>query len=336
MDRLAEKVGISGWEMRAQNVVHPGAVWGPGQVMDDGCGGAQACLEAVKPAYDEAVGAGKAVGLGLGLKNSGLGNGFLEIAKAVVRFSEDGDVEVRHCWTEMGQGVHTVAQQVAVEELGVDPEKVHVVVDTTRELGAGQTTGSRGTLMAAGSIAEACRRANEDGRRPGVDYVGEHRVDWTNSIEEGVENPTIHSAFSYAAQLVVMDRETAQIEKVLAVHDVGRAVNPMLCEGQIQGAVHMGLGYALSEDFPSDEEGRPLHKTLRSLGILRPKDVPPIETILVEVPQPRSPYGIKGMGEIGLVPTAGAVAAALHDLDGEWRSTLPMHSSAGAPTGQED
>ncbi|HXR22754.1 MAG TPA: molybdopterin cofactor-binding domain-containing protein, partial [Acidimicrobiales bacterium] len=115
MDRLAEKVGISGWEIRARNVVRPGEVWGPGQVMDEGCGGAQACLEAVKPAYDEAVAAGKAVGLGLGLKNSGLGNGFLEIVKAVVRFSDNGDVEVRHCWTEMGQGVHTVARQVVVE-----------------------------------------------------------------------------------------------------------------------------------------------------------------------------------------------------------------------------
>ncbi len=129
-----------------------------------------------------------------------------------------------------------------------------------------------------------------------------------------------------------MNRSNGQIEKVLAVHDVGRAVNPMLCEGQIQGAVHMGLGYALSEDFPSDEEGRPQHMTLRSLGILRPKDVPQIEPVLVEEPQPRSPYGIKGMGEIGLVPTAGAVASALHDLDGEWRSALPMRSAAAAAT----
>jgi xanthine dehydrogenase molybdenum-binding subunit len=87
----------------------------------------------------------------------------------------------------------------------------------------------------------------------------------------------------------------------------------------------MGLGYALSEDFPSDPEtGFPTNMTLRSLGILRAKDVPPIEVHLVEVPQPQSPYGIKGVGEIGLVPTAPAVAAALHELDGEWRSVLPM------------
>jgi xanthine dehydrogenase molybdenum-binding subunit len=232
----------------------------------------------------------------------------------------------------MGQGVHTIARQVAVEELGFAADRVRVVVDTTRELGAGQTTGSRGTLMGAGAIADACRRANADGRRPNIDYVGEHRVDWTNSIGEGVPHPTVHAAFSYAAQLVVIDRASGRIESVLAVHDVGRAVNPMLCEGQIQGAVHMGLGYALSEEFPADESGRPRNMTLRSLGILRPKDVPSISVVLVEEPQPRSPYGIKGIGEIGLVPTAGAVAAALHDLDGTWRAILPMSSAVPGAT----
>ena len=333
IDRLAAQVGISAWEMRFRNAVTPGVVWGPGQVMDDGSIGARACLEAIKPAYEQAVTDGKAVGLGFGLKNSGLGNGVVEVIKAVVRFSEDGGVEVRHCWTEMGQGVHTVALQVAVEELGVDPGAVRVVVDTTRELGAGQTTGSRGTVMGAGAVSDACRRAIADGCRPGVDYEGEYRVDWTSSLDEGLENPVIHAVFSYAAQLVVLERESGRIDKVVAVHDVGRAVNPLLCEGQIQGAVHMGLGYALSEEFPCDDEGRPRNMTLRSLGIIRAKDVPPIEAILVEVPQPRSPYGIKGVGEIGLVPTAGAVAAALHDLDGLWRSTLPMRAPAGATGG---
>jgi aldehyde oxidoreductase len=327
LDRLADAAGIDRWEIRARNVITPGCTWGPGQVMDDGCLGARDCLDAVKPRYDEAVAAGKAVGVGLGLKNSGLGNGFKEIAKAVVRFDDDyatgGGVEVRHCWTEMGQGVHTVALQVAVEELGVDPARVRVVVDTSRELGAGQTTGSRGTLMGAGSVAAACRVAGADGCRPGVDYEGEYRVDWTQALGT-VERPTIHSAFGYAAQLVIMDRETGAVERVVAAHDVGRAVNPRLCEGQIVGSVHMGLGYALTEDYPADDQARPTATTLRQLGIIRAKDMPPVDVILVERPQPRSPYGIKGVGEIGLVPTAGAVAGALHDLDGEWRSSLPM------------
>jgi aldehyde oxidoreductase len=324
LDRLAELVGINGWEIRDRNVVVPGDVWGPGQVMDDGCLGARRCLDAVRPAYEAAEAAGNARGVGLGLKNSGLGNGFLEIVRAVVRFQPDGTVEVRHCWTEMGQGVHTVAAQVAIEELGIEPERVRVFVDTSRELGAGQTTGSRGTLMGAGAVADACRVAKEAGCQVGVDYQGEYRVDWTSSIESGVPEPVIHSAFGYAAQLVVVDRDSGQIERVVAAHDVGRAVNPLLCTNQIEGAVHMGLGYALTEDFPCDVDGRPLVTTLRGLGIIRAKDVPAIDVILVEEPQPRSPYGIKGVGEIGLVPTAGAVAAALHDLDGDWRTTLPM------------
>jgi aldehyde oxidoreductase len=323
LDRLAEQVGISGWEMRKRNVIRPGQVWGPGQTMDDGCLGAERCLDEIRPSYDEAVAAGKAVGLGLGLKNSGLGNGFKEVTRAVVRFEEDGTVEVRHGWTEMGQGVHTVAAQVAIEELGIDPAKLRVVVDTTRELGFGQTTGSRGTLMGAGAVQDACRVARDAGCAVGVDHVGEYRVDWTQKIGE-VEHPVIHSTFGYAAQLVVMDRTTGSIDKVVAVHDVGRAVNPVLCEGQVEGSVHMGLGYALTEDFPSDDEGRPTNMTLRSLGIIRPKDMPQVEVTLVESAQPNAPYGIKGVGEIGLVPTAGAVAAALHDLDGGWRTALPM------------
>ncbi len=336
MDRLAEKAGISGWEMRKRNVIHPGEVWGPGQIMDDGCRGADVCLDTIKPHLDAAIAAGKAVGLGLGLKNSGLGNGFKEIAKAVIRFQPDGTVEVRHAWTEMGQGIHTVALQVAVEELGIDPARVKVIVDTTRELGQGQTTGSRGTLMGAGSVMNACKAALAGGCEVGVDYEGEWRVDWTNAMYEDVPNPIIHAAFGYAAQLVIGDPETGAIEKVVAVHDVGRAVNPQLCEGQVEGSVHMGLGYALTEDFPCDANGKPTNMTLKSLGILRPKDVPEIETVLVEVPQPRSPYGVKGVGEIGLVPTAGAVAAMLHLVDGRWRDTLPMRAGPTSGSSDED
>jgi xanthine dehydrogenase molybdenum-binding subunit len=330
LDRLAERVGIDGWEIRRRNVIRPGMVWGPGQIMDDGCDGALACLEAIKPHYDAARAAGKAVGLGLGLKNSGLGNGFKEITKAVVRIEHDGTLEIRHGWTEMGQGINTIAIQVAIEELGdvlaIDANKVRVVVDTTRELGLGQTTGSRGTLMGAGAVQAACNTAKAAGLARGVDHVGEYRVDWTTKLgDPNVTNPIIHSTFGYASQMAVIDRESGKIERVVAAHDVGRAMNPTLCEGQIEGSIHMGLGYALTEDFPSDPTtGFPTNMTLRSLGILRAKDVPPMDVILVERPQPNAPYGIKGVGEIGLVPTAGAVAAALHDFDGQWRTSLPM------------
>ncbi|MEN8239775.1 MAG: molybdopterin cofactor-binding domain-containing protein, partial [Actinomycetota bacterium] len=325
IDRLAEKAGLSGWDIRKTNVAVPGSVWGPGQIMDDGVRGITECLEAVRPHYDAARAAGRAVGIGAAIKNSGLGNGFKEIAKAVVRFNEDGTVEVRHAWTEMGQGVHTVALQVAAELLDIDPDRIRVIVDTTRDFSAGQTTGSRGTLMAAGSVQDACENAIASGRRVGIDYHGKYVVDWTNAIEDGVENPTIHSAFGYACQVVIADPETGKIDKVVAAHDVGRVMNPLLAAGQVEGAIHMGLGYALTEEFPADDEGMPTKSTLRQLNIIRPKDMPDVEVLLVEVPQPRAPFGVKGVGEIGLVPTAGAVAGAYHGVDGKWRTRLPMN-----------
>ncbi|HUF99625.1 MAG TPA: molybdopterin cofactor-binding domain-containing protein [Ilumatobacter sp.] len=330
LDRLAEQVGISGWDIRKRNVIKPGQEWGPGQIMDEGAGGAEACLDEIRESYETALASGKAVGLGLGMKNSGLGNGFREVSGAVVRFrSRDGRVEVRHGWTEMGQGVHTVALQVAAEELGISPDRIDVIVDTTRDLGFGQTTGSRGTLMTAGSVQQACQAALAAGCAPDVDHHGEWLVDWTQKLgDPNITNPTIHSCFSFAAQMVIAEPGTGKIEKIVAVHDVGRAVNPQLVEGQIQGSVHMGLGYALSENFPTDPEtGFPTNMTLRSLGILRAKAVPEMEVRIVEVPQPRSPYGIKGVGEIGLVPTAPAVAAALRAATGEWHTKLPMQAS---------
>jgi len=232
----------------------------------------------------------------------------------------------------MGQGVHTVALQVAAQELGIDPNRIEVIVDTTRELGFGQTTGSRGTLMAAGSVRNACVAALAGGCQPDVDYEGEHLVDWTHHLgDPDHPNPTIHSAFGYATQLVVIDRETGNIERVVAIHDVGKAVNPVLCEGQIEGSVHMGLGYALTEDFPSDPAtGFPTNMTLRSLGILRARTCHRSTSNSSRCPSRSRPTESRASVEIGLVPTAPAVAAALRDYDGQWRNSLPMRPKFSA------
>jgi xanthine dehydrogenase molybdenum-binding subunit len=119
------------------------------------------------------------------------------------------------------------------------------------------------------------------------------------------------------------------VAKVVAAHDVGRAVNPALCEGQIEGSIHMGLGYALTEDLPC-EDGMPVTFKLRELGVLRAQDMPDVEVILVEEPEPEGPFGAKGVGEIGLVPTAAAVAGALEAFDGIRRYRLPMKDSPAA------
>jgi xanthine dehydrogenase molybdenum-binding subunit len=117
--------------------------------------------------------------------------------------------------------------------------------------------------------------------------------------------------------------EAGQIEKIVAAHDAGKVFNPTLFEGQLEGSLHMGLGYAISEDLPM-ENGRLLSSRLRKCGILRAKEMPEIEVIGVEVADPYGPYGAKGVGEIGLVPTAGAVANALYQFDGVRRTGLPM------------
>ena len=165
----------------------------------------------------------------------------------------------------------------------------------------------------------------------GTVYVGEVLQDDTTKL--GHEPPPgkplkLHPAFSFATQVVVVD-EKGRVSKVVAAHDVGRAINPKLCEGQIEGAIHMGLGYALTEDMVC-ASGMPTTFRIRDYGVLRAQDMPEVEVILVEDPQPDGPFGAKGVGEIGLVPTAPAVAAALHAFDGVRRFTLPMRDSAAA------
>ena len=128
--------------------------------------------------------------------------------------------------------------------------------------------------------------------------------------------------------MVILD-EKGRVERVVAAHDVGRAINPALCEGQIEGSVHMGLGYALTEELPCPD-GMPATFKLRELGVIRARETPRIEVILVEEPEPEGPFGAKGVGEIGLVPTAAAVAGALEAWDGERRYTLPMKDSPAA------
>jgi len=164
----------------------------------------------------------------------------------------------------------------------------------------------------------------------GRDYYGECVYNFTTrpGTPESVLNPTTHLTFSYAAQVVILNEE-GTLERVLVANDVGRAINPRLCAEQMEGGVHMGLGYALSEDFPSTE-GRPDSLTLRDMGIVRAKHMPPVDVVLVEVPDEVGGYGAKGVGEIGCVATAGAVAGALHSYDGIRRFKLPMADAPAA------
>jgi selenium-dependent xanthine dehydrogenase len=329
LDRLAERVGVDGWEIRYRNALEVGKTFGTGQVLGPGVG-IKACLEAVRDVYRSVPFAG----IGCGVKNTGIGNGLPEHGKAVLRPEADGSVTLFHSWTEMGQGVHTALRQIACQELGLPAERVRVIVDTERELDTGQTTASRSTVLGGLAVIDAAERLRDalDGGRledlAGREFPGGVTFNHTSPPGADVEHPVTHFAYGWAVQVVVLS-EDGTLRKVVAAHDVGKAVNPTLLEGQIEGAVHMGLGFALTEEFVVDG-GRLVTDTLKSQGIIPPAGMPAVEVVLVEVPQPEGPYGAKGVGEIGLVPTAAAVAGALHAHDGRWRTTLPMKDSAAA------
>jgi xanthine dehydrogenase molybdenum-binding subunit len=334
LDLLAARVGIDGWEMRWRNALDVGDVFSTGQVLEKSVG-IRKTLLAVRDEYYAARAAGRAVGIGCGLKNSGIGNGVQEWGKARLVVEADGTVSLYNGYTEMGQGLLTVLTQFAVEVTGLPARVFRPKVDTTFALGCGQTTGSRATLFGGRAVMSAAAKLRADldaglglSALAGRVYAADVLVDDTTALGADVPKVKTHTAFGYATQVCVLD-ERGRVDRIIAAHDVGRAVNPALCEGQIEGAVHMGLGYALTEELAC-EHGMPVTFRLRDLGVLRARDMPAVTVVLVEEPEPEGPFGAKGVGEIGLVPTAGAVAGALEAFDGIRRYVLPMKDSPAA------
>ncbi len=331
IDELCEQGGFDRWEFRYMNALDDGDMTATGQVIEAGAG-AKATLEAVKNEFHNA----KFAGIACGIKNTGIGNGMPDSSQVTVTVAENGKVIIDHGWTEMGQGVHTIAVQTLVNETGIRPEQVEVRVETGSEMVTGMTTASRATSLIGNAIIDASREFKADLDKhtleelAGKRYVGAFTVDWTTKPGAMVEKIYTHYSYSYATQVVILD-EQGQVDKIIAAHDAGKIFNPTLFEGQLEGSIHMGLGYAISEDLPM-EDGRPKSTMLRKCGILRAKDMPEMEVIGVEVPDPYGPYGAKGVGEIGLVPTAGAVANALYQFDGVRRHKLPMKLPRKRPT----
>ncbi len=334
LDMLAAKVGLDGWEMRWRNAVGVGDLFTTGQVLEKSVG-VKATLTAVKDRYYEALEAGRAVGIACGMKNSGIGNGAVEWGKARLVVEPDGTVSLYNGFTEMGQGLLTILVQFAVEVTGLPARLFRPKVDATFALQCGQTTGSRATLLGGRAVVEAAkamRAALDDvaslSELVGEVYAGDVCIDDTTAPGADVDKIKTHTAFGYATQVCILD-EAGRIDRFLAAHDVGRAINPDLCRGQIEGAVHMGLGFALTEELPC-EDGMPVTFKLREIGVLRARDMPAVEVDLVEDHEPEGPFGAKGVGEIGLVPTAGAVAGAVAMFDGQRRYVLPMKGTPAA------
>ena len=323
IDDLCEQGGFDRWQFRYDNALTDGDMTATGQVIEGGAGTRETLL-AIKDEFYRA----KYAGLACGIKNTGIGNGMPDASSARISIAAKDKVIVDHGWTEMGQGVNTIATQVVCNETGIDPAIIEVRIDTNAEQEAGMTTASRATSLVGNALIDACNDLKEDLKDNdledlvGREYRGEWLVDWTTKPGAMVEKVYTHYSYSYATQLVILD-EDGQIAKVIAAHDAGKIFNPTLFEGQLEGSLHMGLGYATTEELVL-ENGRPKSTRLRQCGILRAKEMPELEVIGVEVPDPYGPYGAKGVGEIGLVPTAAAVANALYQYDGVRRTELPM------------
>jgi CO/xanthine dehydrogenase Mo-binding subunit len=323
MDELCEKGGFDRWQFRFDNALDEDDMTATGQILKGGVGVKQTLL-AVKDAFYAAPYAG----LACGIKNTGIGNGMPDSSAVRITIAAPDRVIIDHGWTEMGQGVNTMALQVLCHETGINPDFVEVRIDTQSGQLAGMTTASRATSLVGNAIIGASQTLRKDlethtlEKLVGKVYESEWGVDWTTKAGKAVDKILTHYSYSYATQLVILD-EKGQIDRVIAAHDAGKIFNPTLFEGQIEGSIHMGLGYAISEDLML-EAGRPKSTMLRKCGILRAKEMPEMEVIGVEVPDRYGPYGAKGVGEIGLVPTAGAVANAFYQFDKVRRYRLPM------------
>jgi xanthine dehydrogenase molybdenum-binding subunit len=330
MDILAEKVGIDGWEMRWRNVVDIGDTFVTGQVFNKSVG-IKKTLLAVRDLYYSS----KYAGIACGIKNVGIGNGMKESGQAVVTVNPDQTITINTGFTEMGQGFSTVMIQFFCEVTGIDPRIVRVNIDTTEATPCGMTTASRATVLGGRAVMKAAEEIKKDlinGKTltelTGKKYFGEVNIDYTTSLETKTDRPITHMTFGFATQVCILD-DDGRLKKFVAAHDVGRVINRKMIEGQLEGSIHMGLGYALTEELRL-KDGVPESFKLRSLGILRAKDMPETEILLIEENEPEGPFGAKGVGEVGLVPTAGAVAGALYKFDGIRRYKLPMKDSPAA------
>jgi CO/xanthine dehydrogenase Mo-binding subunit len=323
IDAICEQGGFDRWQFRYNNALTEGGMTATGQLVNRGAGVRETLL-AVKDVFQNA----KYAGISCGMKNTGIGNGMRDEGKVKIEIVSPSKVILHHGWTDMGQGVDTMAVQFLSHETGIDPSIVEVKVDTKEEASAGMTTASRATSIIGNSIANASIQLKKDLKSnslsdlAGKVYKGEWVCNWTTKVGDDVKEIITHYSYSYATQVVVLN-DDGEIDTVYAAHDAGKIINPALFEGQIEGSIHMGLGYAISEDL-EQENSIPKSTRLRKCGILRAKQMPKMEIIGIEVPDPHGPYGVKGVGEIGLVPTAPAVAGAFYQYDGTKYYRLPI------------
>ncbi len=325
---LAEKVGISPWEIRYRNAIEPGKVLPNGQIAD--CSTAlKETLLAVKDVYE----ANKDhAGIACAMKNAGVGVGLPDKGrcKLIVR---EGMVELYSAASDIGQGCATVFLQILSQATGL-PRVLLRNMGANSEVApdSGTTSGSRQTLITGEAVRMAAVDLKKDmdevggdlSKLEGKEYFAEF-FDPTDKLGADVPNPKSHVAYGFATHVVILDDE-GKVKEVYAAHDSGKVVNPTSIQGQIEGGVLMGLGYALTEDFPL-KDCVPQAK-YGTLGLMRSNQIPDIHAIYVEKEEllPFA-YGAKGIGEIATIPTAPAVQGAYYARDHILRTKLPMEDT---------
>jgi CO/xanthine dehydrogenase Mo-binding subunit len=352
MDKLAEALGIDPVELRLRNALGLGDRLPTGQVVAGSMPVAEVIRKAAElpipepePLPRDAIslpgGAGnttrgdgvkRGVGFAVGFKNICYSEGFDDYCTARVVLHADGSAEVHCAAAEVGQGVTNVLLQVAREELGSDD--VALASHTTATVGsAGSASASRMTWMAAGAVQAACRAAIEerDARGGGeVDVEREYRHPRTYPLDPETGQTTgvrSHVAFACAAMRVVAEVDVelglTRIVWIGTAQDVGRAVNPKAVEGQIEGGTAQGIGLALMEEIQT-RDGLITNASFTDYLIPTALDMPPVESVLVEDPEPDAPYGVKGVGEPPTVVSTAAVVSALRDATGRELTRVPV------------
>jgi CO/xanthine dehydrogenase Mo-binding subunit len=277
----------------------------------------------------------RGVGLSVAFKNVGFSFGYQENCWARVELHGGAQIEEAFVYigsAEVGQGAHTVIRQIAAETLEVPLERIHLIAsDTASSPGSsGSASSSRLTVMSTSAVKGAAEKARQQWRGEERPAVGEYTylAPKTTPFDSETGHGTPNLAYGYVAEAieVEVDTETGQVHvlRIICADDVGKAVNPQQVEGQIEGAVAQALGWSTCENFLT-ADGRVLTSNLSTYLIPNISDMPEqVESIIVERPDPRMPWGIRGMGEMPFIPLAPALCAAIHDATGVWFDALPL------------
>jgi selenium-dependent xanthine dehydrogenase len=320
IDLLAKESGVDAWQFRYQNAVEPGDYLPTGQLCEEDVA-LKETLEAVKEDFYANPGAG----IACGHKNTGIGVGLSDIGRAKVVI-EDGAAILYTSAARIGQGLSTAMLQILNETVDADIELGMHASDSIYTPDAGATTASRQTLFTgeatrqAGLLLKEALKTKSIDELEGTEYEGEYNG-ITDGLSSGKEHPRNHVAYAFATQVVTLNDEN-KIDKVIAAHDIGKAINPLNVEGQVEGGVVMSLGYALTEDYVMNEGY--LKSKFGTLGLWKAPMIPEIDVRLIEKNPKALAFGAKGIGEISSIPTAAAINAAYRNRDGVLRKELPL------------